>query len=87
LTNKYVESKNCRLEFFYANDKKKICVYILLEAIDRNAANGINIYLCGESIRLDAYKFKNDSIETLVNQIYSQMKDSMNKTKNDVSGI
>jgi tetratricopeptide (TPR) repeat protein len=77
LTNKYVESKNCRLEFFYANDNNKTCVYILLEAIDRKVADGINQMVMiadGDSIRLDAYKFKNDSVEIFVDEIYSHLK-------------
>jgi tetratricopeptide (TPR) repeat protein len=81
LTNKYVESKNCRQELFFANNKNKTCVYILLEAIDRKVVNGINIYLYGEYIRLDAYKFKNDSVGIFVNDIYSHLIPLLEKAK------
>jgi hypothetical protein len=37
LTKEYIKAKNCRLEFFYSANNDKKCIYVLLEAIDREA--------------------------------------------------
>ena len=54
----YVTSKNCRSEFFYAYNQSKKCVFIFLEKLNSNENNGLEIYLFGDAIRLDAYKLQ-----------------------------
>ena len=73
ITNKYIQSGNCRLEFFYAANTDKKCIYILLEPIDRNTANGVNMYLYGDAIRFDAFKHKSETLDDYVNVIFSEI--------------
>jgi hypothetical protein len=56
LTKEYVKSVNCRLEFFYSANNEKKCIYVLLEAIDRETPNGVNMFIFSDSIRFDAFK-------------------------------
>ena len=73
ISNEYIKSKYCRLEFFYAANIGKKCIYILLERIDRVTSDGIYIYLYGDAIRFDAYKHKSETVDDYVNVIFSQI--------------
>ena len=80
ITNEYIKSKSCTLEFFYANNNDKKCIYILLEKIERKIANGVNMYLFGDAIRFDAFKHKKETLNDYANEIFSQIKNSLNQT-------
>ena len=66
------------MEFYYANNKDKKCLYILLENIERNITNGINMYLFGDAIRFDAYKHKKAALNDFAEVIFSEIKNSLN---------
>ena len=85
ITNDYIKSKNCRLEFFFANNQNKKCLYVLLEKINIKEANGINIYLNGEAIRLDAYKLKEKypKFNDFVCEVYRKIDESLNSKKSE----
>ena len=77
ITNEYIKSKSCRLEFYYANNNDKKCIYILLENIERKIANGINMYLFGDALRFDAFKQKKETLNEYANEIFSHIKNSI----------
>ena len=60
ITNEYIQSRNCLLEFHYAANLNKKCIYILLEPIDRNTTSSVNMFLFGDAARLDAFKYKDN---------------------------
>ena len=89
ITEEYIKAKNCRLEFFYANNNDKKCIYILLEKTERKLATGINMYLFGDALRYDAFKHKKETLNEYSNEIVSQIKNlltqnssSQNETRN-----
>ena len=57
----YLKSKSCQFEFYYANNSGKKCINIILEELEIHAVHGIEMYLFGNSLRLDAYKYIKDS--------------------------
>jgi tetratricopeptide (TPR) repeat protein len=73
----YIKSKSCQLEFYCANNSGKKCVHIILQELELNAVNGIEMYLFGNSLRLDAFKYIKDSnideetIESIVKDLQS----------------
>ncbi len=73
LTKEYIKSKNCNLEFFYSANKDKKCIYVLLENIDRETANGINMYILSDQIRFDAFKRKTKNLDDYANIIFSEI--------------
>ena len=73
LTKEYIKSVNCRLEFFYSANKEKKCIYVLLEAIDRETPNGMNMFIFSDSIRLDAFKRKTENLDEYVDIIFSEI--------------
>ena len=52
----YIQSPNCRLEFFYAHNRKKKCIYLVMEKLEATDVNGIEMYLNGDALRFDIYK-------------------------------
>jgi hypothetical protein len=73
LTKEYVKAKNCKLEFFYSANKDKKCIYVLLEAIDRETPNGMNMFIFSDSIRFDAFKRKTENLDEYVDIIFSEI--------------
>ena len=84
ITNEYIKAKNCLLEFHYASNKDKKCTYILLEPIDRDTANGVNMYLYGDAIRFDAFKHKSQKLDDYVNVIFSEIISSINRNESTI---
>ena len=56
ISKKYLKSRNCRLEFFYAQNQNKKCIYFVLEKLEPTDINGIELYLNGDALRFDIYK-------------------------------
>ena len=52
----------------------------MLEKLEKAFTNGINIYLNGEAMRIDAYKFKEESKDDYVETVYDQLISLMSKT-------
>lgn len=93
ITQKYIDSPNCRLEFFYAANKGKKCYYIVLEKIEEDKTKGFDMYLCGEALRLDAYKHPfelklNNIDENAIKNLYENIKtiltDSVRTIDNEI---
>ena len=80
LSKKYIASRNCKLEFNYAQNINKNCIYLVLEKIDPNEIQGIQIYLFGDSVRLDVYKLQKwPTIDkALIEDIYNKLSPALN---------
>ena len=74
ISNKYISSNNCRMEFFYAHRKDSSFLYVILEKLDDNTA-GINLYLRGGSLTFNAYKYPTDDNAGRI--IYDHLKDTL----------
>jgi tetratricopeptide (TPR) repeat protein len=81
LTKKYIESPNCRLEFYYSDDKDKKCIYVLLETIDRETPNGMNMFVFSDSIRFDAFKRKTENLDDYADIIFSEIIKSLGENE------
>jgi len=79
ITKKYIEARNCQLEFFYSANTEKKCIYILLEGIDRKTPNGMNMYIFGNAIRFDAFKRKKENLEKYADVVFEEIIKSLNK--------
>ena len=78
ITKKYIEARNCRLEFFYSANQEKKCIYILLEGIDRDTPNGMNMYLVSDTIRFDAFKRKKENLDEYAEIVSKEIIRSLN---------
>ena len=80
ISKKYIASRNCMLEFHYAQNRNKNCIYLVLEKIDPDEIQGIQIYLFGDSVRLDVYKLnKWPTIDkALIEDIYNKLAPALN---------
>ena len=70
ISNRYCQSKNCRLEFFYANHIQKKVLHIETERLDITNLGGIGLYLAS-GLRLQAYKHESfeQTLESLIKAI------------------
>ena len=80
ISKKYIASQNCNLEFYFAQNRNKNCIYLVLEKIDPNEIQGIQIYIFGNSVRLDVYKLKKwPTIDkALIEDIYNNISPALN---------
>ena len=58
ITKNYCESSNCQSEIHYAFDKKKKCIYVMLENNFGGDPTGIEL-IAAPYLRLNAYQFVN----------------------------
>ena len=81
ISKKFIASKNCNLEFHFAQNRNKNCIYLVLEKIDPNEIQGIQIYLFGDSLRLDVYKLQKWPLidKALIEDIYNHLAPTLNR--------
>jgi hypothetical protein len=71
----YLKSDNCRAEFLYALNRKKHCIFLVLEKLDPTDVNGIEMHLYGDSVRLDVFKMQKGATidKNLIEEIYKMI--------------
>ncbi len=82
----YIQSPNCRLEFFYAHTLKKKCIYLVLEKIDATDVNGIEMYLNGDALRFDIYKLLKGAAvdQEFIKNVFNKLAPILNATVENV---
>ena len=80
ISKKYLKSPNCRLEFFYAHNQNKKCIYFVLEKLEPTEINGIELYLNGDALRFDIYKLlKGPTIDReFIENVYNKLAPILN---------
>jgi hypothetical protein len=86
ITQLYLKSENCRAEFFYALNRKKKRIFLVVEKLDPNEVNGIEIHLYGDSVRLDVFKLQKGATidNNLVEEIYKKIAPALKLIYNEV---
>ena len=82
ITKSYCDSLNCQSETHYAFDKRKKCIYVMLEENLGDDPTGIGL-IVAPSLRLNAYQFVNhkDWPVNLYDTLSQNIKDILNNNK------
>ena len=88
ISKNYIASRKCMLEFYYSQNIKKNCIYLVLEKINPNEIQGNQIYLFEESVRLDLYKLQKwPTIDNaLIEDIYNKLAPVLNLKCTKIEG-
>ncbi|CAF0911769.1 unnamed protein product [Brachionus calyciflorus] len=86
ITQKYSESKNCKLEFQYANDINKIVVILFLDRLKIEELGGIGFVMSG-LVRINCYKHPDtwfdEDFDEILKSINQNLKDLDKKNQVD----
>jgi hypothetical protein len=76
VSNEYMKSKNCGLEFFYAFHEDKKCFYLTTEKLDFKGIKEYKLHLNSDSVRLDLHKLdKNNLIHEVFKKLEPKFKE------------